>query len=94
MSRTRFRKILIANRGEIALRIARACGNLGIPAAAIYAESDARALHVRSSDEAVLIDSPRAYLNIERIVDAAQRLGADAIHPALSATASALRSRG
>jgi len=81
MSRTRFRKILIANRGEIALRIARACGNLGIPAVAIYAESDARALHVRSSDEAVLIDSPRAYLNIDHIVDAAQRLGADAIHP-------------
>lgn len=76
-----FQKILIANRGEIALRIARTCRALGIPATMIYGDSDSRALHVRNSDEAVRIDSSRPYLDIERIIDAARRVGADAIHP-------------
>lgn len=76
-----FQKILIANRGEIALRIARTCRALGIPATMIYGDSDSRALHVRNSDEAVRIDSSRPYLDIESIIDAARRVGADAVHP-------------
>lgn len=76
-----FQKILIANRGEIALRIARTCRALGIPATMIYGDSDSRALHVRDSDEAVRIDSSRPYLDIESIIDAARRVGADAVHP-------------
>jgi len=76
-----FQKILIANRGEIALRIARTCRALGIPATVIYGDSDSRALHVRNSDEAVRIDSLRPYQDIDRIIEAGRRVGADAIHP-------------
>ena len=79
-----FKKILIANRGEIALRILRACRELGIKTVAVHSEVDARALHVRFADEAVCIGpaSPaRSYLNIPAIISAAEITAADAIHP-------------
>jgi len=79
-----FRKILIANRGEIALRIIRACKELGIATVAVYSEADRESLHVRFADEAVCIGPPSAaqsYLNIPRIISAAEITNADAIHP-------------
>jgi acetyl-CoA carboxylase, biotin carboxylase subunit len=79
-----FKKILIANRGEIALRIIRACRELGIATVAVHSEADTRALHVRFADEAVCIGpSPaaRSYLHIPAIISAAEITGADAIHP-------------
>jgi acetyl-CoA carboxylase biotin carboxylase subunit len=79
-----FQKILIANRGEIALRIQRACRELGIPTVAVHSTADADAMHVRLADEAVCIGPPPAkdsYLNIPSILSAATITGADAIHP-------------
>ncbi len=79
-----FSKILIANRGEIAVRIIRACRDLGISPVAIYSEADQAALHVRLADEAYLVGPPpssESYLAIDRIVDAAKRCQAEAIHP-------------
>ena len=79
-----FRKILIANRGEIALRIQRACRELGIPTVAVHSTADAEAMHVRLADESVCIGpaSPRdSYLNVAAILSAASITGADAIHP-------------
>ena len=79
-----FKKILIANRGEIALRIIRACRELGIATVAVYSTADANALHVRFADEAVCIGPPsskESYLNIPSILSAAEITGADAIHP-------------
>jgi len=79
-----FKKILIANRGEIALRILRACRELGIKTVAVHSEVDARALHVRFADEAVCIGpgpAPKSYLNIPAIISAAEITAADAIHP-------------
>ena len=79
-----FRKILIANRGEIALRIQRACRELGIPTVAVHSTADAEAMHVRLADESVCIGPPPArdsYLNIPAILSAANITGADAIHP-------------
>jgi acetyl-CoA carboxylase biotin carboxylase subunit len=79
-----FRKVLIANRGEIALRVIRACRELGIRTVAVYSEADRESLHVRFADEDVCIGPPPAresYLNIPRILAAAEITGADAIHP-------------
>nr|WP_294549133.1 acetyl-CoA carboxylase biotin carboxylase subunit [uncultured Rhodopila sp.] len=79
-----FQKILIANRGEIALRIQRACRELGISTVAVHSTADAEAMHVRLSDESVCIGPPPAkdsYLNIPAILSAASITGADAIHP-------------
>ena len=79
-----FQKILIANRGEIALRIQRACRELGIHTVAVHSTADAEAMHVRLSDESVCIGPPPAkdsYLNIPAILSAAAITGADAIHP-------------
>ena len=77
-------KILIANRGEIAVRIIRACRELGIPTVSVYSDADRTALHVRYGDEVAHIGAPppsQSYLNIDRILDAARKTGADAIHP-------------
>lgn len=79
-----FKKILVANRGEIALRIIKACNELNITAAVIFSEADKTALHVRLADEAYNIGGPRAdesYLNQDRIISLAKEINADAIHP-------------
>ncbi len=79
-----FKKVLIANRGEIAMRIIRALGELGVRSVAVYSEADADALHVRFADEAVCIGpAPAAasYLNVPAIISAAEITGAEAIHP-------------
>jgi acetyl-CoA carboxylase biotin carboxylase subunit len=78
-----FKKVLIANRGEIALRIIRACKELAIPTVAIHSETDATTLYVKKADEACLIGPGpiEGYLNIYRIVDLAKQKGVDAIHP-------------
>ena len=76
--------MLVANRGEIALRIIRACRKLGIRSVAVYSDADAGALHVRAADQAVPIGPAPAresYLSIERVVGAAREAGADAVHP-------------
>jgi acetyl-CoA carboxylase biotin carboxylase subunit len=79
-----FEKILIANRGEIALRVLRACKELGIPTVAVHSTADANAMHVRLADESVCIGPPAArdsYLNIPALLAACQITGADAVHP-------------
>lgn len=79
-----FKKILIANRGEIAVRVIRTCKEMGIPTIAVYSEVDRCALHVQAADEAVLLGPPpplESYLNIDKIIQTAHDRGADAIHP-------------
>ena len=79
-----FKKVLIANRGEIAVRIIRTCKELGIKTVAIYSTADKDSLHVYLADEAVCIGGPlpqESYLNIPAIISAAEITGADAIHP-------------
>jgi acetyl-CoA carboxylase biotin carboxylase subunit len=77
-------KVLVANRGEIALRVMRACQELEIPAVAVYSDADEEALHVRHADEAVRIGPPpagKSYLNVEALLEAAKETGAEGIHP-------------
>jgi acetyl-CoA carboxylase biotin carboxylase subunit len=81
---TLFRKVLIANRGEIAVRVIRACRELGLATVAVYSDVDRNAMHVRYSSEAFYIGPPPArdsYLRIDKILEVAKRTGADAIHP-------------
>lgn len=81
---TFFEKILVANRGEIAIRVMRACREMGIETVAIYSDADKNALHVTYADEAFLVgESPpaKSYLKIDRILDVARKTGAEAIHP-------------
>ena len=78
------RKVLIANRGEIAVRIIRACREMGIETVAVYSEADREALHTQLADEAICIGpapSSESYLNMEQIISATIVSGADAIHP-------------
>jgi acetyl-CoA carboxylase biotin carboxylase subunit len=79
-----FKKILIANRGEIAVRVISACRELGIKTVAVWSEADEHSLHVRFADEDVCIGPPRSaesYLHVPAIISAAEITGADAIHP-------------
>ena len=79
-----FRKILIANRGEIAVRIIRACGELGIKSVAVFSEVDRKSLHVRLADEAYPIGpapSRESYLCLDKLMYVARRAGCDALHP-------------
>src|SRR5581483_11407877 len=76
-----FKKILIANRGEIAVRIARTCRDLGIPTVALYDDTDAGSLHVRLADQCVRLDSSLGYVDPEQIIHHALAVGAEAIHP-------------
>src|ERR1700737_983574 len=79
-----FKKILIANRGEVAMRVIIACRELGIKTVAVYSEADENSLHVRFADEDVCIGPARStdsYLNVPAVISAAEITGADAIHP-------------
>jgi len=78
------RKVLIANRGEIAIRVMRSCRELGLITVGVFSEADRKSMHVRYADEAYCIGpapSRESYLNIDNIIDAAKKSGADAIHP-------------
>ena len=88
-----FKKILIANRGEIACRVAATARRLGVRTVAVYSDADAQARHVRACDEAVHVggNAPRdSYLQWQRIIDAAKATGAQAIHPGVGAPGRAL----
>src|SRR5690349_8025982 len=77
------KKLLIANRGEIAIRIARGAAELGIETVAVYSSDDASSLHTRTADEAFDLgaEGPRAYLDIDRILEVARTSGCDCVHP-------------
>src|SRR5690606_8485113 len=82
--RRMIRKILIANRGEIACRIIRTCRDMGSSTVAVYSDADANALHVENADEAISLggnSASESYLSIAKLIEAAQRTGADAVHP-------------
>ena len=78
------KKVLVANRGEIALRVMRACQELEIPSVAVYSDADEESLHVRHADEAIRIGPPpagKSYLNVEALIEAAKETGAEGVHP-------------
>jgi acetyl/propionyl-CoA carboxylase alpha subunit len=78
------KKVLVANRGEIALRVIRACQELEIPCVAVYSDADEGALHVRHADEAIRIGPPpagKSYLNVEALIEAAKETSAEGVHP-------------
>ena len=80
----RFKKVLVANRGEIAIRVMRTCRELGLQTVAVYSEADRSALHVRQADQAFCVGPPpsrESYLKGEKILEVAKACGADAIHP-------------
>src|ERR1700739_2602453 len=80
----RFRTLLIANRGEIAVRVIRTAREMGLRTVAVFSEADRNAMHVAMADDAVLLGHSRArdsYLNIERVIEAAKKSGAEAVHP-------------
>src|SRR2546422_7547065 len=84
MSEVRLSRVLIANRGEIALRIIRACYEEGLEAVAVYSDADRLAPHVRAANDAVALGaapSAESYLNIAKLLDAARRTGCGAVHP-------------
>ena len=84
LKKIEFKKVLIANRGEIAVRIIRACRELGIKTVAVYSKADEHSLHAKLADESICIgpaESKKSYLNIPAIISAAEVSGADAIHP-------------
>ena len=79
-----FKKILIANRGEIALRVINTCKDMGIKTVAVYSDADEKAVHVLEADQAVHLgrsEPLESYLNIDKIIDAAKKTDAEAIHP-------------
>ncbi|MDA1182372.1 MAG: biotin carboxylase, partial [Bacteroidetes bacterium] len=79
-----FKKILVANRGEIAIRVMRTCREMGISTVAIFSEADSKALHIRHADEAYCIGtalSADSYLRMDRILDLCKKTGAEAVHP-------------
>ena len=79
-----FNKVLVANRGEIAIRVMRACKELGVKSVAVYSDADSKSLFAKYADEAYNIGKPSpadSYLNIEKIIDTAEKCGAEAIHP-------------
>src|SRR5262245_51620869 len=79
-----FRKLLVANRGEIACRVFRACRQVGVKTVAVYSEADRNAAHVAAADEAVAIGPPPArqsYLDMQALISAARKTGAEAVHP-------------